>query len=156
MASTVNSLVSLSNEKVLETKMNNGEVIAKLLCSVNSKFDPITASIRQFQDLDSLSLDDVLATLKMHENKLRKGLLKRRRRHCLLEPKENLLRKKELPLEEEVVVEVEKKAETQPISQNLMKKQIRSLLNFLIFFVLIVKSLNIMPISAIFPSQKRL
>ncbi|CAA6674327.1 unnamed protein product [Spirodela intermedia] len=42
-----------------------------LLRSVSSKFDAITSSIEQFQVFDSLTLDEVIGSLKINEDKLK-------------------------------------------------------------------------------------
>ena len=47
------------------------QVASKLLQSFSSKFDSIITSIEQFQDLDIISLEEVMGTLKVHKDKLK-------------------------------------------------------------------------------------
>ena len=53
----------------LGEKISNSEVVAKLLRSVSRKFDAINSCIEQFQDTDSLTLDEVLRSLEIHKDK---------------------------------------------------------------------------------------
>ncbi|CAA6654616.1 unnamed protein product [Spirodela intermedia] len=55
----------------LGENISESVVCAKVLRSVSGKFDSITTSIEQFQDLTAISLDDVVGTLKLHEDKLK-------------------------------------------------------------------------------------
>lgn len=63
--------------RIVTQKRNLGEkifecdVVSKLLHLVSSKFDSITSSIEQFQDLDSLTLEEIVGSLKVHEDKLK-------------------------------------------------------------------------------------
>ncbi|CAA7401824.1 unnamed protein product [Spirodela intermedia] len=50
-------------------KIPNDEIVFKLLRSVLGKFGAITSLIDQFQDFDSLTLDEVIGSLKVHEDK---------------------------------------------------------------------------------------
>ena len=45
--------------------ITNAKVVSKLLRSASSKFDVITTSIEQFQDLEMITLEDVIGTLKV-------------------------------------------------------------------------------------------
>ena len=60
----------------LGEKIADSEVAAKLLRSVAGKFESITSSIEQFQDIDNLTLNEVLGSLKIHEDKLKDRSLK--------------------------------------------------------------------------------
>ena len=51
--------------------MSNVEVASKLLCLASGKVDSITTSIQKFHGLDSLTLDKVIRSLKVHEDKLK-------------------------------------------------------------------------------------
>ena len=46
-------------------------MVAKLLGSVSRKFNAITSSIEQFQDIYSLTLDKILRSLRIHEDKVK-------------------------------------------------------------------------------------
>ena len=63
-----------------------------LLRSVAGKFDPITRSIEQFQDIDNLTLD-VLGSLKIHEDKLNDISTKREEKAILARALGKLKRK---------------------------------------------------------------
>ena len=66
----------------LGEKIADSEVAAKLQ-SVAGKFDSITSSIEQFQDVDNLTLDAVLRSLKIHEDKLKDRSVKREEKALL-------------------------------------------------------------------------
>ena len=57
--------------------ISNAEVASKLLKSVLGKFDLITTSIVPFQDLDTITLKEIIDTLKVHEGKLKDLSIKR-------------------------------------------------------------------------------
>ena len=61
----------------LGEKIADSEVAEKLLRSVAGKFDSITSSIEKFQDVENLTLDEVLRSLKIHEDKLKDRSMKR-------------------------------------------------------------------------------
>ena len=63
--------------------ITDAEVAAKLLRSVSSKFDAITTSIEQFQDLETITLEEVIGTLKVHEDKLKARMVKREEKALL-------------------------------------------------------------------------
>lgn len=63
--------------KSLGEKISDADLSAKLLRSVSGKFDLITSSIEQFQDLDAILVEEVLGTLKIHEDKLQDRSIKR-------------------------------------------------------------------------------
>ena len=65
-----------------------------LLRSVAGKFDPITRSIEQFQDIDNLTLD-VLGSLKIHEDKLNDRSTKREEKAILARALGKLKRKED-------------------------------------------------------------
>ena len=67
----------------LGVKIADSEVAAKLLQSVAGKFDSITSSIEQFQDVDNLTLYEVLGSLKIHEDKLKDRSVKREEKALL-------------------------------------------------------------------------
>ena len=71
LSCVVNELRSLG-EVITDT-----EVSAKLLRSVSSKFNAITTLIEQFQDLETFTLEEVIGTLKVHEDKLKARMVKR-------------------------------------------------------------------------------
>ena len=62
----------------LEEVITNAELVAKLLQSASSKFDVITTSIEKFQDLETITLEDVIGTLKVQEDKFKARLVKRK------------------------------------------------------------------------------
>ena len=51
--------------------VTNVKVAAKLLSSVSGKFDAITTSIERFEDLEMITLKEVIDTLKVHEDKIK-------------------------------------------------------------------------------------
>lgn len=51
--------------------VEEGIVVAKLLRAILAKFDPITSSIGQFGDMNSMALKEVVGSLKIYEEKLR-------------------------------------------------------------------------------------
>lgn len=55
----------------LGEKLEEGTVVAKLLHATPSKFDHITSSMEQFNDLDTMKLEDAIGSLKIHEDKLK-------------------------------------------------------------------------------------
>ena len=57
--------------------INDAEVAATLLCFVLSKFDAMTTSIEQFQDRKMITLEEVIGTLKVHEDNIKARLVKR-------------------------------------------------------------------------------
>ena len=77
LSCVVNELRSLG-EVIIDA-----EVAAKLLCSVSSKFDAITTSIEQFQDLETITLEEVIGTLQVHEDKLKARMVKREEKALL-------------------------------------------------------------------------
>ena len=46
-------------------------IVSKLLCVTPPKYDPITSSMEKFGDLDTMTLDEAIGSLKIHEDKLR-------------------------------------------------------------------------------------
>ena len=60
------------------------EVATKLLRSVSGKFDAITTLIEQFQDLEMITLEEVIGTLKVHEDKLKARMIKREEKALLV------------------------------------------------------------------------
>ena len=67
----------------LGEKIVDSEVGTKLLRSVAKKFNPISSSIEQFQDTDNLTLDEVLGSQKIHEDKLKDRFAKREEKSLL-------------------------------------------------------------------------
>ena len=55
----------------LGEKIDDGVLVAKLLRSAPAKFDAITSSIEKFGDMDSMSLEEAIGSLKIYEEKLR-------------------------------------------------------------------------------------
>ena len=68
----------------LGEKIPDSEVAAKILRSVAEQFDSITSSIEQFQDVDNLTLDEVLGSLTIHEDKLKDRSMKREEKALLV------------------------------------------------------------------------
>ena len=48
-----------------------GIIVSKLLRATPMKYDPITSSMEQFGDLDTITLDEAIGSLKIQEDKLR-------------------------------------------------------------------------------------
>ena len=63
--------------------ITDAEVAAKLLRSISGKFNVITTSIEQFQDLETITLEEVIGTLKVHEDKLKARMVKREEKSLL-------------------------------------------------------------------------
>lgn len=63
--------------RILGEKISDVDVCAKLLRSVSGQFESITTSIEKFQDLNVISLDVVIETLKLYEHKFKERLVKR-------------------------------------------------------------------------------
>ena len=55
----------------LGEKIAEGIKVSKLLRATPAKYDPITSSMEQFEDLDAMTLDEAIGSLKIHEDKLR-------------------------------------------------------------------------------------
>ena len=55
----------------LGEKISKGIIVSKLLRATPPKCDPITSFMDQFGDLDSITLDEAIGSLKIHEDKLR-------------------------------------------------------------------------------------
>ena len=53
----------------LDEVITDVEVAAKLLRSLSGKFDAITTLVEQFHDLEVITLEEVIGTLKVHEDK---------------------------------------------------------------------------------------
>ena len=53
------------------------EVTAKLQQSISSKFDAITTFIKKFRDREMITLEEVIGTLKVHEDKIKTRSAKR-------------------------------------------------------------------------------
>ena len=77
-------------------------IVSKLLRATPAKYNPITSSMEQFGDLDTMILDEAIGSLKIYEDKLRdceeeredRGFLasvkgKSKERHCGRHKKEN-------------------------------------------------------------------
>ena len=77
LSCVVNKLRSLG-EVITDAK-----VVTKLLRSVSRKFDAITTSIEKFWDLDTITLEEVMGTLKVHEDKIKARLVKREEKALL-------------------------------------------------------------------------
>ena len=54
----------------LGEKIDDGVLVAKLLRAAPEKFDAITSSIEQFGDMDSMSLEEAIGSLKIYKEKL--------------------------------------------------------------------------------------
>ena len=55
----------------LGEKIDDGVLAAKLLRAAPAEFDAITSSIKQFGDMDSMSLKEAIGSSKIYEEKLR-------------------------------------------------------------------------------------
>ncbi|CAA6670811.1 unnamed protein product [Spirodela intermedia] len=55
----------------LGEKLEEGAVVAKLLRATPGRFNPITASLEQFDDIDSMPFEEVVRSLKIYEEKLK-------------------------------------------------------------------------------------
>ena len=55
----------------LGEKIDDGVLVAKLLRAAPANFDAITPSIEQFGDMNSMSLEEVIGSLKIYEEKFR-------------------------------------------------------------------------------------
>ena len=54
----------------LEEKIDDGVLVSKLLRAARAKFDAIASSIEQFGDMDSMSLEEAIGSLKIYNEKL--------------------------------------------------------------------------------------
>ena len=54
----------------LGEKIAEGIIVFKLLRATPVKYDPITSSMEKFGDLDAMTLDEAIGSLKIHEDKL--------------------------------------------------------------------------------------
>ena len=66
--------------------ITDAEVAGKVLSSVFGKFNTITTLIEQFQDLETITLEEVIGTLKVHEDKLKARMVKREEKSLLTKP----------------------------------------------------------------------
>ena len=57
--------------------ITDAKVAANLLCSISGMFNAITTSIEQFQDLETITIEEVIGSLKVHEDKLKARMVKR-------------------------------------------------------------------------------
>ena len=57
----------------LGEKISEGIIVSKLLRVKLAKYDPIMSSMKQFGDLDTMTLDEAIGSLKIHEDKLQDG-----------------------------------------------------------------------------------
>ena len=55
----------------LGEKIAEGIIVSKLLCATPAKYDPITSSMEQFGGIDTMTLDEAIGSLKIHEDKFR-------------------------------------------------------------------------------------
>ena len=54
----------------LGEKIHDGVLVSKILRAAPEKFDAITSSIKKFGDMDSMSLEEAIGSLKIYEEKL--------------------------------------------------------------------------------------
>ncbi|XP_078444223.1 uncharacterized protein LOC144713503 [Wolffia australiana] len=57
--------------RTMGEKLEEGDVVAKLLRATLAKFDSITSSIEQFGEMESMTLEEAVGSLKIHEDKLK-------------------------------------------------------------------------------------
>ena len=55
--------------KTLGENMPNQKVVEKILISLPEKFDPIVTTIEQFKDISTMSVQELLGSLKIHEKR---------------------------------------------------------------------------------------
>ena len=71
----------VANMRSLGEKIAEGIIVSKLLRATPAKYDPIMSSIEQFGDLDTMTLDEAIGSLRIHEDKLeimkKKGKIER-------------------------------------------------------------------------------
>ena len=63
--------------------ITDAEVATKLLSFVSGKFDAIIILIEQFQDPETITLKEVIGTIKVHEDKLKARMVKREEKALL-------------------------------------------------------------------------
>ena len=68
---TTKLTILVAHMRSLGEKIAKGIIVSKLLCATPEKFDPITSSMEQFGDIDTMTLDEAIDSLKIHEDKLR-------------------------------------------------------------------------------------
>ena len=61
----------VAHMRSLGEKIAEGMIVSKQLPVTLAKYDPITSSMEQFGDLDAMTLDEAISSLKIHEDKLR-------------------------------------------------------------------------------------
>ena len=60
----------VAHMRSLGEKIDEGTIVSKLLRATPAKYDPIKSSMEQFGDLDTITLDEAIGSLKIHEDKL--------------------------------------------------------------------------------------
>ena len=98
---------------------SDSKIASKHFRSVSGNFDSITISIEQFQHLDTITLEDLIATLKMNEDKLKDRLFKREEK-ALLPRAEGKTKKKDSP-KVEVMEEAEEELNSKLIILMMIK-----------------------------------
>ena len=63
--------------------ITDAEVASMLLHSVSGRFDAITTSIEQFQDLETITPEEVIGTLQVHDDKVKARVVKREEKALL-------------------------------------------------------------------------
>ena len=61
----------VAHMRSLGEKIVEGIIVCKLLRVTPEKYNPIMSSMEQFGDLDTMTLDEAIGSLKIHEDKLR-------------------------------------------------------------------------------------
>ncbi|XP_078436630.1 uncharacterized protein LOC144707399 [Wolffia australiana] len=61
----------IAQRRTMGEKLEEGDVVAKLLRVTLAKFDSITSSIEQFGEMESMTLEEAVGALKIHEDKLK-------------------------------------------------------------------------------------
>lgn len=78
----------VSNIRALGEKMDEAYTVKKLLRAVPTKFLQITSTIEQFGDLNKMTMEEVVGSLKAHEERLREKTERKEGRLLMLTEEE--------------------------------------------------------------------